>query len=130
MRPLPLIQLEYLMRLEGKVTLVTGAASGIGEACATLFAEEGAKIVAADVSEDGAVRTAAIVTQAGGEALAITGDVTQKTECERMVAETVEKFGDDASASAARGDSQRTSAWKRPCLRWSRGTADRSKVRP
>lgn len=81
------------MRLEGKVALITGSASGIGEACASLFAQEGAKVAAADISEDGAVRTAATVSEAGGEALAITGDVTSKPDCERMVAETVEKLG-------------------------------------
>lgn len=81
------------MRLDGKVALITGSASGIGEACATLFAEEGARIAAADINEDGANRTAATVAEAGGQALAVTGDVTSKSECERMVAETVSQFG-------------------------------------
>ncbi len=81
------------MRLDGKVALITGSASGIGEVCATRFAEEGARIAAADISEDGAVRTAATVTGAGGDALAITGDVTSKADCERMVAETTDRFG-------------------------------------
>lgn len=81
------------MRLEGKVALITGSGSGIGEACSVLFAQEGAKVAAADISEDGAMRTAATVSEAGGEALAITGDVTAKSECQRMVAETVERFG-------------------------------------
>lgn len=81
------------MRLDGKVALITGAASGIGEACATLFAGEGASIAAADISEDGAVRTAATAAEEGGKAVAISGDVTNKAECERMVAETVAEFG-------------------------------------
>lgn len=81
------------MRLDGKVALITGSASGIGEACATLFAQEGARIAAADISEDGALRVAATVSEAGGQAIAITGDVTSKAECERMVAETVARFG-------------------------------------
>lgn len=81
------------MRLDGKVALITGSASGIGEACATLFAGEGAQIASADISADGAVRTAAMVTEAGGEAIAVSGDVTSKTECERMVSETVARFG-------------------------------------
>ncbi len=81
------------MRLDGKVALITGSGSGIGEACATLFAQEGARVATADINEDGAVRAAATASEAGGEAIAITGDVTSKAECERMVDETVEKFG-------------------------------------
>ncbi len=81
------------MRLDDKVALITGAGSGIGEACAVLFADEGASIAAADISEDGALQTAATVADAGGESMAISGDVTDKAECERMVAETVSRFG-------------------------------------
>ena len=81
------------MRLDGKVALITGSGSGIGEACATLFSEEGAKIAAADIDQDSAVRTAGLVSAAGGEAIALRGDVTSKSECERMVRETVGRFG-------------------------------------
>ena len=81
------------MRLDGKVALITGSGSGIGEACATLFAEEGAKIASADIDQDSAVRAAGLVSTAGGEAIALGGDVTSKSECERMVKETVDRFG-------------------------------------
>ena len=81
------------MRLDGKVALITGSGSGIGESCATLFSQEGAKIAAADINHDSAVRTASMVTGAGGEAIALGGDVTSKAECERMVKDTVERFG-------------------------------------
>jgi NAD(P)-dependent dehydrogenase (short-subunit alcohol dehydrogenase family) len=81
------------MRLAGKVALITGSGSGIGEACALLFAQEGAKIAAADVNRDSAVRVVASVEAARGQAIAFAGDVTKKSECERMVAETVAQFG-------------------------------------
>lgn len=81
------------MRLDGKVALITGAGSGIGEACATLFAGEGAKIAAADIDHGSAARTARMVDEAGGDAIALAGDVTAKAECERMVSETVDRFG-------------------------------------
>ena len=81
------------MRLEGKVALITGAGSGIGEACARIFSREGAKIAAADVNADNAARVAKMVEDAGGDAFSMAGDVTKKEECARMVAETVERFG-------------------------------------
>jgi NAD(P)-dependent dehydrogenase (short-subunit alcohol dehydrogenase family) len=81
------------MRLEGKVALITGAGSGIGEACAVLFGREGAKVAAADVNAEAANRVAKLVEDAGGEAVAVTGDVIKRSDCSRMVADTVRKFG-------------------------------------
>jgi NAD(P)-dependent dehydrogenase (short-subunit alcohol dehydrogenase family) len=81
------------MRLDGKVALITGSGSGIGAACATLFSEQGARIGAADIDQDSAVGTASMVSESGGEAIVIVGDVTSKAECERMVRETVDRFG-------------------------------------
>lgn len=56
------------MRLDGKVALITGAASGIGLETARRFAEEGAAVVCADLDGEGAERTAAELTDAGGRA--------------------------------------------------------------
>ena len=56
------------MRLEDKVAIVTGAASGIGEATALLFAEHGASVVASDIDQGGAEKTAAAIVERGGEA--------------------------------------------------------------
>ena len=64
------------MRLENRVAIVTGAASGIGEATALLFAEHGASVVASDIDQEGAEKTAAAIVERGGEAISVSSDVT------------------------------------------------------
>ncbi|MBM3957401.1 MAG: SDR family oxidoreductase [Gemmatimonadetes bacterium] len=81
------------MRLAGKAALITGAGSGIGEACALLFATEGARVVAADLREDTAASVAARIRDAGGEAVAVGGDVSSRADAELMVRRTVEACG-------------------------------------
>lgn len=91
------------MRLEGKVCAVTGAAQGLGRACAERFAKEGAKVVVSDINGEGAAETAEIITAAGGEALSVTCDVGDKDQVDAMVAACVSTFGrlDVALANAA-----------------------------
>jgi NAD(P)-dependent dehydrogenase (short-subunit alcohol dehydrogenase family) len=81
------------MRLENKVALITGGGSGIGRASAVLFAREGARVVAADRDHDQAEATASAAREAGGEAAAISGDVTRSEDALRMVRTAVEYFG-------------------------------------
>ena len=61
------------MRLQDKVAIVTGAASGIGEATALLFAEHGASVVTSDIDQDGAEKTAAAIVERGGESIPRSG---------------------------------------------------------
>ena len=61
-------------RVEGKVALVTGGASGIGRATALTFAREGAKLVVADMNEDGGQQTVHMITENGGEAIFVQVD--------------------------------------------------------
>jgi 3-oxoacyl-[acyl-carrier protein] reductase len=80
-------------KLEGRVAIVTGGARGIGRAIATALAREGAAVAVADLDEQGASATAARIVAAGGQAVAIGGDVTDPEQAERIVAETVDALG-------------------------------------
>ena len=81
------------MRLAGKGALVTGAGSGFGKGIATLFAAEGARVVAADIDGDAVGRVAAEIGAAGGSALAVTGDVSRDDDMATMVAAALERYG-------------------------------------
>ena len=80
-------------RVEGKVALVTGGASGIGRATALTFAREGAKLVIADMNEEGGQQTVHMITENGGEATFIQVDVTSASTVEAMISKTVEIYG-------------------------------------
>lgn len=80
-------------RVAGKVAIVTGAASGIGEATAKLLASEGARVVVADLNADGAERVAAAIRGAGGRAVAQQTDVSSEAQIERMIQRAVDEFG-------------------------------------
>ncbi|HJU27937.1 MAG TPA: SDR family oxidoreductase [Candidatus Binataceae bacterium] len=79
--------------LDGKVAIITGAASGIGRATAQIFAREGARLLLADVQEAGGAETLKLVQQAGANALFIRVDVAKSADTEAMVAKAVESFG-------------------------------------
>src|ERR1700736_5399114 len=79
--------------LAGRVAVVTGAASGIGAATASLLAERGAKVCCADVDDAGAKSVAEVIATAGGEAFSIAVDVTDPEQNERMAEATVERYG-------------------------------------
>ena len=79
--------------LKGKVTLVTGAASGIGRAAALTFAREGAKVLVADLSEEAGRETVKMVMNGGGEASFTKCNVANPAEAEALVATAVKTFG-------------------------------------
>ena len=80
-------------RFSGKVALVTGAASGIGRACAQLFAKEGASVVASDVTLEGGQQTVRLIEEDGGEAFFVETDVSKAAQVEALVGRAVEAYG-------------------------------------
>jgi len=81
------------MRLEGKVAVITGAGSGIGQASAVLFAREGARVTVVDLREDAAKATAEQIEKAGGQALAVRADVSRSADNQAVVQQTLARWG-------------------------------------
>ena len=81
------------MRLEGKVAIITGAASGMGAEEARLFAREGASVAVVDVSEEDGMQVAAEIGEAGGTATFVRADVASEADWQRVVDSTVSQFG-------------------------------------
>jgi NAD(P)-dependent dehydrogenase (short-subunit alcohol dehydrogenase family) len=79
--------------MQGKVALVTGAASGIGRATARAFARAGSRVVVADRDPAGGEETVAAIRRAGGEAAFVGVDVSRAGEVERMVARAIDAYG-------------------------------------
>lgn len=80
-------------RLAGKIALISGGASGLGAAQATLFAREGAKVMIGDLQEDLGAKVVDAIAQEGGEARFVRLDVTDRTSWDAAVAATVAAFG-------------------------------------
>lgn len=85
--------MNQIRRFEGKTVLVTGAAQGMGEACAMSFAREGARVVALDVSKEANGRMVAGIVRAGGQAMAIGCDIARVDDIHGAVEEAEKKFG-------------------------------------
>ena len=81
------------MKLQDKVCIVTGAASGIGKEIAFTYAREGGKVVIADLNKAAAQATADEITKAGGKAMAVAMDVTSEEQVNAAVAEVVAAYG-------------------------------------
>jgi NAD(P)-dependent dehydrogenase (short-subunit alcohol dehydrogenase family) len=108
------------MRLQGKVALISGAANGMGEVEAKLFAQEGARVVVADLLETEGRQVVADITAAGGEARFVRLDVTSEEDWQEVVGTTVAAFGhlnilvNNAGISGSfDSDLMSTAAWDR-----------------
>lgn len=81
------------MRLQDKVAVVTGAASGMGKAIAILYAKEGAKVVVSDLTLEGAGATVAEITAFGGTATAIEADISKERDVYRLIKAALNSYG-------------------------------------
>lgn len=81
------------MRLENKVAIVTGAATGIGKAIATRFAEEGAAVCIDYVGHQDPSNVIHVIEQKGGKAIGVEADVTKPDQVDNLIQQTVQKFG-------------------------------------
>jgi len=99
-----------MKQLENKVTLVTGAGSGIGEAIAILYAKEGAKVIVNDINEENGQSVVDKIKSKGGEAFFIKADASKEKEVKEMIEKTVSKYGrlDIACNNAGIGGEQNT----------------------
>ena len=80
-------------RLRGRVAIVSGGATGVGGAAARLFAAEGARVAVLDINPSAAQHTVQAVLDAGGQAFAVTVDVSQAAQVSQAVAQVVQRFG-------------------------------------
>lgn len=80
-------------RLDGKVAVITGAASGIGRATAILFAKEGCSVVLADVRDDDGKKVVEDITKKGGKALYSHTDVSSENDVEKTIRMAIDKYG-------------------------------------
>lgn len=81
------------MRMKDKVAIVTGGGSGIGRATCALLAEEGAAVFLSELNQTGAQETVKLIESKGGLAKYIIADMSQESECQRVVNECVKAFG-------------------------------------
>jgi NAD(P)-dependent dehydrogenase (short-subunit alcohol dehydrogenase family) len=79
--------------LGGRIALITGGSSGQGRAAAVLFAEHGARIVVADIDDDGAGETIAMVDEVGSSGIAVHADISRRSDCDAMVDAAIGQFG-------------------------------------
>jgi NAD(P)-dependent dehydrogenase (short-subunit alcohol dehydrogenase family) len=110
--------------LDGKVALVTGAASGLGRESAKLFAKEGAQVVIVDINRAGGDDTVAMIKDAGGDATFVMADVSKAEDTQAMVRAAVDTYGglDCAHNNAAISIGARPLA-EIPVEDWERGIA-------
>ncbi len=82
-----------MAKLDGKIAVVTGAASGMGKAIAAPYAKEGAKVVASDLNLEGVQQTVAEIEAAGGTALAVQANVASEEDVQHLMDTAVKEYG-------------------------------------
>jgi len=107
------------MRLKGKIAAITGAATGLGEATALLFAEEGAHVVVADFDDAGGERAVSEIRKKGAEALFVHADISKESDARGIAEEAVRVFGgidvlvNNAAVFVLKGFDATVAEWQR-----------------
>ena len=107
------------MRLQGKIAAITGAATGLGEATALLFSEEGAHVVVADFDDAGGERTVSEIRKKGAEALFVHADISKESDARGIAEEAVRVFGgidvlvNNAAVFVLKGFDATVAEWQR-----------------
>lgn len=78
---------------DGKVAIVTGGSSGVGQAACHLYAHEGVKVIVSDIDERGGNQAVQTIQEMNGEAIFVRADVSNQGDCQRLVNTTLEKYG-------------------------------------
>ncbi|MBE0341905.1 SDR family NAD(P)-dependent oxidoreductase, partial [Paenibacillus sp. 28ISP30-2] len=81
------------MRLQDKIAVVTGAASGMGKAIAKLYAQEGAKVVVSDINADAATNVVEEIKANGGDAIVVVANVAKEEDIQNLIDTTVDTYG-------------------------------------
>jgi NAD(P)-dependent dehydrogenase (short-subunit alcohol dehydrogenase family) len=112
--------------LDGKAALVTGGGGGIGRATALAMAREGARLAVADYAADAAAETVALINKAGGQAITLTGDVTDAEVVQAMINDTLTAHGSlDCAFNNAGIAPYQVSASGRKTAEWEEESFDR-----
>jgi NAD(P)-dependent dehydrogenase (short-subunit alcohol dehydrogenase family) len=107
------------VRLTGKVAIITGAGSGIGQSTAMLFGEEGARVVVADIDPQKATETVSLIKDRGGVAVAVEADISKEEEARGITEEAIRAFSridilvNDAAVFVLKGFDTTMEEWRR-----------------
>ena len=104
--------------VKDRVAVVTGGANGLGREIALVLARAGAKVAVGDLEADGVERTAAAIRQAGGDALALAGDLTEEGPAARLIEAAVARWGTLDILVNNVGGSRNSKIWEMPVADW------------
>jgi len=104
--------------VKDRVAVVTGGANGLGREIALVLARAGAKVAVGDLEADGVERTAAAITKAGGDALAVAGDLTEEGPAAKLVEAAVARWGTLDILVNNVGGSRNSKIWEMPVADW------------
>ena len=104
--------------VKDRVAVVTGGANGLGREIAQVLAQAGAKVAVGDLEAEGAERTAAAITRAGGDAIALVGDLTEEGPAARLIDAAVARWGTLDILVNNVGGSRNSKIWEMPVADW------------